>query len=116
MQPQQILNIFSYIYYEAKKERKKKLLILIICIPCKELKVCDDIIYNIVKIDIEIEMRLKCIDCCSTYNVLEAKFVSSCFNWPSRASPHLSLLLANNGMRVNTLDRVKPGPMGHPSL
>lgn len=44
-----------------------------------------------------------------TYNVLDAKLVSSCFNCPSKASPHLSLLLASNGVSVNTLDNVKPG-------
>lgn len=44
-----------------------------------------------------------------TYNVLDARFVSSCFSCPSRASPHLSLLLASNGVSWNTLDRVKPG-------
>jgi len=51
-----------------------------------------------------------------TYNVLEARFVSSCFNCPSRANPHLSLLLASSGVIVNTLLSVNPGPMGHPSL
>lgn len=51
-----------------------------------------------------------------TYNVLDARFVSSCFNWPSRARPHLSLLLANNGVSWNTFDKVKPGWTWHPSL
>lgn len=51
-----------------------------------------------------------------TYKVLDAKFVSSCFNCPSKARPHLSLLLANNGVKVNTFDRVKPGCTWHPSL
>lgn len=51
-----------------------------------------------------------------TYKVLEARFVSSCFNCPSRAKPHLSLLLARRGVITNTLLKVKPGPMGHPSL
>lgn len=44
-----------------------------------------------------------------TYKVLDAKFVSSCFNCPSRASPHLSLLFTNNGVKVKTFERVKPG-------
>lgn len=51
-----------------------------------------------------------------TYKVLDAKLVSSCFNCPSKARPHLSLLLARRGVRVNTLLKVKPGPMGQPSL
>lgn len=51
-----------------------------------------------------------------TYSVLEAKLVSSCFNCPSNARPHLSLLLARRGVRVNTLLKVNPGPMGQPSL
>lgn len=50
------------------------------------------------------------------YRVLDAKLVSSCLSWPSRASPHLSLLLARRGVKVNTLLSVKPGPTGHPSL
>ena len=33
-----------------------------------------------------------------TYRVEEAKFVSSCFSWPSKARPHLSLLLASKGV------------------
>lgn len=48
--------------------------------------------------------------------MLDAKLVSSCFNCPSRARPHLSLLLASRGVSVKTLLKVKPGPMGHPSL
>lgn len=52
----------------------------------------------------------------NTYNVLDARLVSSCFSWPSNARPHLSLLLANNGVSSNTLDKVKPGPTVHPSL
>lgn len=51
-----------------------------------------------------------------TYNVLDAKLVSSCFNCPSNARPHLSLLLARRGVKVNTLLKVNPGPMGQPSL
>lgn len=51
-----------------------------------------------------------------TYRVLEARLVSSCLSWPSRASPHLSLLLASRGVAMNILLKVKPGPMGHPSL
>lgn len=51
-----------------------------------------------------------------TYNVLDAKFVSSCFNWPSNAKPHLSLLFASNGVSSNTLDNVKPGWTVFPSL
>lgn len=51
-----------------------------------------------------------------TYNVLDAKFVSSCFSWPSNASPHLSLLFASNGVISKTLDSVKPGWMVLPSL
>lgn len=70
------------------------------------------------------------------YNVLEARFVSSCFNCPSRASPHLSLLSNDsneqlnkrkrshdnsvlpfsNGVKVKTFDNVKPGWTWHPSL
>lgn len=53
---------------------------------------------------------------CVTYNVLDAKLVSSCFNCPSKARPHLSLLLARRGVSVNTLLNVNPGPMGQPSL
>lgn len=52
----------------------------------------------------------------NTYKVLDAKFVSSCFNCPSKAKPHLSLLLANRGVKTKTLLTVKPGPIGHPSL
>ena len=51
-----------------------------------------------------------------TYMDDEAKLVSSCFNCPSRARPLLSLLLARSGVRCITLDKVKPGPTGHPSL
>lgn len=50
------------------------------------------------------------------HNVLEAKLVSSCFNCPSNASPHLSLLFASNGVSSNTLESVKPGCMVLPSL
>lgn len=57
---------------------------------------------------------MKIID--ETYSVLDAKLVSSCFSWPSSARPHLSLLLANNGVSVNTRDNVKPGATWHPSL
>ena len=32
------------------------------------------------------------------YRVEEAKLVSSCLSWPSRARPHLSLLLASRGV------------------
>lgn len=48
----------------------------------------------------------------SPYIVLDAKFVSSCFNCPSNAKPRLFLLLFNNGLTLNTLDNVKPGPTG----
>lgn len=51
-----------------------------------------------------------------THKVLDAKFVSSCFNCPSNARPHLSLLFASSGVSVKTLDNVKPGPIGQPSL
>lgn len=51
-----------------------------------------------------------------TYNVLDAKFVSSCFNWPSSARPHLSLLFANKGVSVKTFESVKPGWTELPSL
>lgn len=51
-----------------------------------------------------------------TYSVLDARFVSSCLSWPSSARPHLSLLFANSGVSVNTLDNVKPGATLHPSL
>lgn len=44
-----------------------------------------------------------------TYKVLEAKFVSSCFNCPSRARPHLSLLFAKSGVSAKTFESVKPG-------
>lgn len=47
-----------------------------------------------------------------SYMVLDAKLVSSCFNWPSSASPRLSLLFRNNGLTRSTLDWVKPGPTG----
>lgn len=57
-----------------------------------------------------------CCELALTYNVLEARFVSSCFNCPSRANPHLSLLLASSGVIMKTLLSVNPGPMGHPSL
>ena len=50
-----------------------------------------------------------------THKVLEAKFVSSCLSWPSRASPRLSLLLLRSGERRKTLDKLNPGPTGHPS-
>jgi hypothetical protein len=52
----------------------------------------------------------------TTYKVEEARFVSSCFSWPSSARPHLSLLLANNGVSSNVFDNVNPGPSGNPSL
>ena len=51
-----------------------------------------------------------------TYNVLDAKFVSSCFNWPSSARPHLSLLFAKRGVNVKTFESVKPGWTWQPSL
>lgn len=46
------------------------------------------------------------------YNVLDAKFVSSCFSCPSRASPRWNLLFFNNGRTLKTLLRVKPGATG----
>ncbi len=46
-------------------------------------------------------------DC--TYNVLEAKFVSSCLSLPSRAKPRFSWLFARNGVRVYTLQNVALG-------
>lgn len=46
----------------------------------------------------------------------EAKFVSSCFNCPSRAKPRLSLLFDRVGFTVYTFDRVNPGPTGQPAL
>ena len=52
----------------------------------------------------------------ATYKVLDAKFVSSCFNWPSSAKPHLSLLFANRGVNVKTFESVNPGCTWHPSL
>ncbi len=51
-----------------------------------------------------------------TYMVEDAKFVSSCFNWPSKAKPRLSLLFDNVGLTVYTFDNVKPGPTGQPAL
>lgn len=49
---------------------------------------------------------------CSAYNVLDARFVSSCFNCPSSAKPRWYLLFFNNGLVLNTLLNVKPGPTG----
>lgn len=46
-------------------------------------------------------------DC--TYNVLDAKFVSSCLSLPSRAKPRFSRLFARNGVRVYTLQNVALG-------
>lgn len=48
-------------------------------------------------------------ECCWTHSVLEARFVSSCFSFPSRARPRFSRLLARNGVRVNTLQKVELG-------
>lgn len=36
----------------------------------------------------------------SSYRVLEARFVSSCLSFPSRASPRFSLLFARKGVSV----------------
>lgn len=41
--------------------------------------------------------------------VLEARFVSSCLSFPSRAMPRLSRLLANKGTRVSVVVRVLLG-------
>lgn len=57
-------------------------------------------------------MKMLCLYIFDSYMVLDARLLSSCFNWPSRASPRLSLLFFNNGCTVNTLDNVKPGPTG----
>lgn len=46
------------------------------------------------------------------YIVLDAKFVSSCFNCPSKARPRLFLLFNKFGLTLNTFDNVKPGPTG----
>lgn len=51
-----------------------------------------------------------------THIVDDAKFVSSCFNWPSKANPLLSLLFANKGRTANTFDIVNPGETGQPAL
>lgn len=51
-----------------------------------------------------------------TYSVLEARLVSSCLSWPSRAKPHLSLLFARSGVTMYILLCVNPGPIGQPSL
>lgn len=50
------------------------------------------------------------------YIVDDAKFVSSCLSLPSKAKPRLSLLLANRGVNVYTLDIVELGFNGNPSL
>lgn len=55
-------------------------------------------------------------DISTTYSVLEARLVSSCFSCPSSARPHLSLLLASSGVSVNTFESVNPGATWHPSL
>lgn len=44
-----------------------------------------------------------------THSVLEAKLVSSCLSFPSRARPRLSRLLARNGVTVKTLQKVELG-------
>ena len=59
---------------------------------------------------------LKRYDNGNTHSVEEARFVSSCLSCPSRASPHLSLLLASSGVSMYTLFRVEPEPSGKPSL
>lgn len=41
--------------------------------------------------------------------MLDARLVSSCLSWPSRARPRLSLLSASVGLREKTLLRVNPG-------
>lgn len=43
------------------------------------------------------------------YNVLDAKFVSSCLSLPSKAKPRFSRLFARNGVRVYTLQNVALG-------
>lgn len=47
--------------------------------------------------------------CLSTHIVLDARLVSSCLSWPSRARPRLSLLSASVGLREKTLLSVNPG-------
>ena len=47
--------------------------------------------------------------CLNTHIVLDARLVSSCLSWPSRARPRLSLLSASVGFREKTLLRVNPG-------
>lgn len=44
-----------------------------------------------------------------TYNVLDARLVSSCFNLPSSARPRFSRLLARYGVSVKTLQKVELG-------
>lgn len=51
-----------------------------------------------------------------THIVDDARFVSSCLSWPSKAKPLLSLLLANKGLTEKTLDIVNPGETGQPAL
>lgn len=50
------------------------------------------------------------------YIVDDAKFVSSCLSFPSKARPRLSLLLAKRGVSVYTFDIVELGFNGNPSL
>jgi hypothetical protein len=51
-----------------------------------------------------------------SYIVDEAKFVSSCFNFPSNAKPLLSLLFAKSGINEYTFVKFEHGVMGKPSL
>ncbi len=64
---------------------------------------CKGELINLTRNTIHCQMR----DC--TYNVLEAKFVSSCLSLPSRAKPRFSRLFTRKGVRVYTLQNVELG-------
>lgn len=53
---------------------------------------------------------------CVTHRVVEAKLLSSRFNWPSKATPRRSLLFCSNGVKYMVFCKLEPGWIGQPSL
>lgn len=94
-------------YAKSNKQANKSCILILLFTRKKNW---NDTLHLLCGIDVNVGRRW------NTYRVLEAKLVSSCFNWPSKASPHLSLLFASRGVKENTLLKVNPGPTGQPSL
>lgn len=69
-----------------------------------------------VKHTVNYNRNAHCRPLCCTYKVVEAKLLSSRFNWPSSAMPWRLVLLDNNGTRYMVFCKLEPGWIGQPSL